>query len=149
MPPDYAAVPGVALDHGEAIPELMATRPNEVWTYDATALRGPTRGVHYDLLVMIDILSRYVPGWLVVDIHDGNIVKAWIAPVVAAQGDIEPGTLTVHADRGRPMTSAVGRPADRQGSRSTPAPGGGLDQQTPRTGGGPHRTNPEDLSQRA
>ncbi len=88
-----------------AIPELMATRPNEVWSYDATALRGPTRGAHYDLLVMIDIFSRYVPGWLVVDIHDGNIVKAWIDQLVAAQGDIEPGSLTVHADRGSPMTS--------------------------------------------
>lgn len=87
------------------IPELVATKPNEVWSYDATALKGPTRGVHYDLLVMLDIYSRYVPGWLVVDIHDGDIVKAWIDQVVAAQGGIDAGTLTVHADRGSPMTS--------------------------------------------
>src|SRR3546814_7859785 len=46
-----------------AIPELVATKPNEVWSYDATALKGPTRGVHYDLLVMLDIYSRYAPGW--------------------------------------------------------------------------------------
>lgn len=88
-----------------AIPELVATKPNEVWSYDATALKGPTRGVHYDLLVMLDIYSRYAPGWLVVDSHDGDIVKAWIDQVVAAQGGIDPGTLTIHADRGSPMTS--------------------------------------------
>ena len=88
-----------------AIPELMATRPNHVWSYDATALKGPARGVHYDLLVMIDIFSRYVPGWLVVDVHDGDIVKAWIDQVVAAQGGLEAGSLTIHADRGSPMTS--------------------------------------------
>lgn len=88
-----------------AIPELMATRPNQVWSYDATALKGSARGVHYDLLVMIDIFSRYVPGWLVVDIHDGAIVKAWIDQLVAAQGGVEPASLTIHADRGSPMTS--------------------------------------------
>ena len=87
------------------IPELVAVAANEVWCYDATALRGPTRGVHYDLLVMIDIYSRYVPGWLVVDTHDGDIVKAWIDQVVAAQGGVEAGTLTIHDDRGSPMTS--------------------------------------------
>ncbi|MGQ0744036.1 MAG: DDE-type integrase/transposase/recombinase [Acidimicrobiales bacterium] len=80
-----------------AVPELLATRPNEVWSYDATALKGPVRGSHYDLLVMIDIFSRYVPGWAVVDIHDGPIVKAWIDQVVAAQGGIEAGTLAIHS----------------------------------------------------
>ncbi len=87
------------------IPELVADEANRVWSYDATALRGPTRGAHYDLLVMLDIFSRYVPGWLVVDIHDGEIVKAWIDQVVTAQGGIAAGSLTIHADRGSPMTS--------------------------------------------
>lgn len=59
-----------------AIPELVAVAPNKVWSYDATALAGPARGVHYDLLVMLDIHSRYSPGWLVVDCRDGDIVKA-------------------------------------------------------------------------
>ncbi len=49
------------------VPELVANRPKEVWSYDATALRGPARGVNYDLFVMLDIFSRYSPGWLVVD----------------------------------------------------------------------------------
>jgi len=88
------------------IPELVAAKPNEVWSYDATALKGPARGVHYDLLVMLDIFSRYAPGWVVVESHDGGIVKAWIDQVVAAQGDaITRGALTIHADRGSPMTS--------------------------------------------
>ena len=88
-----------------AIPELVAAGPNVVWSYDATALRGPSRGRHYDLLVMVDIFSRYVPGWVVVDIHDGEIVKAWIDQVVTAQGAIDPARLTIHSDRGSPMTS--------------------------------------------
>lgn len=94
-----------AIHPPRTIPELVATRPNRVWSYDATALKGPTRGVHYDLLVMLDIWSRYVPGWLVVDVHDAKIVRAWIDQVVAAQGGVDPGTLTIHSDRGSPMTS--------------------------------------------
>jgi len=87
------------------VPELVATRPNEVWTYDATALKGPARGTHYDLLVMIDIFSRYVPGWVAVEVHDGAVVKAWIDQVIAALGGVEAGSLTIHSDRGSPMTS--------------------------------------------
>lgn len=87
------------------IPELVAEKPNQVWSYDATALKGPTRGVNYDLLVMIDIFSRYVPGWLVVDSHDGDIVKGWIERLVAGQGGVAPASLTIHADRGSPMTA--------------------------------------------
>jgi putative transposase len=49
------------------VPELVADAPNRVWSYDATALRGPARGIWYDLFVMLDIFSRYCPGWLVVE----------------------------------------------------------------------------------
>jgi len=87
------------------IPELVACRPNQVWSYDATALRSPVRGIRYDLFVMLDIFSRYSPGWLVVDGQDGLLVRAWIADVLAAQGPIAEGSLTIHADRGSPMTS--------------------------------------------
>ena len=69
-----------------------------------TKLKGPRRGVHYDLFMMLDIYSRYCPGWMVVDQEDGQVAKAWIAEVVASQ-HIEPGTLTIHADRGSSMTS--------------------------------------------
>ena len=87
-----------------SIPELVAERPNEVWSYDVTKLKGPTRGVHYDLFVMLDIFSRFCPGWMVVDQEDAQVAKAWLAEVTAAQ-QITPGTLTIHADRGSSMTS--------------------------------------------
>ena len=45
-----------------AIPELLATRPGQVWSWDITKLRGPQRGVYFDLYVVLDIFSRYVVG---------------------------------------------------------------------------------------
>jgi putative transposase len=86
------------------IPELVAEAPNRVWSYDVTKLKGPRRGVHYDLFMMLDIYSRFCPGWMVVDQEDAQVAKAWITEVVASQ-HIAPGTLTVHADRGSSMTS--------------------------------------------
>ena len=86
------------------IPELVADSPNQVWSYDVTRLTGPYRGVHYDLFVMLDIFSRYCPGWMVVDQEDAQVAKGWLAEVTAAQ-HIKPGTLTIHADRGSSMTS--------------------------------------------
>ncbi len=86
------------------IPELVAEAPNRVWSYDVTKLKGLRRGVHYDLFMMLDIYSRFCPGWMVVDQEDAQVAKAWIAEVVASQ-HIAPGTLTVHADRGSSMTS--------------------------------------------
>jgi len=86
------------------IPELVATKPNTVWSYDVTKLKGPRRGVHYDLFVMLDIFSRYCPGWMVVDQEDAQVAKAWLTEVVASQ-HIAPHSLTIHADRGSSMTS--------------------------------------------
>ena len=45
----------------------MAKHPNQVWSYDVTKLKGPSRGVHYDLFVILDIFSRFCPGGMVVD----------------------------------------------------------------------------------
>jgi putative transposase len=87
------------------VPELVASRPCEVWSYDATALRGPSRGIWYRLFVMLDLFSRYCPGWMVVPEERGDLVADWIAGVVALHGPAEPGRLTVHADRGSAMTS--------------------------------------------
>jgi putative transposase len=88
-----------------AIPELVAHGPGEVWSYDATALGGPRRGVWYDLFMMLDLFSRYCPGWMVVESHDAEIVRDWIEGIVAVQGPFEPGRLFIHADRGSAMTS--------------------------------------------
>jgi putative transposase len=87
------------------IPELVANGPLEVWSYDATALRGPARGVWYRLFLMLDLFSRYCLGWLVVPDERADAVADWIARVIASCGPIPEGTLTIHADRGSPMTS--------------------------------------------
>jgi putative transposase len=87
------------------VPELVADGPCRVWSYDATALRGPARGIWYRLFVMLDLFSRFCPGWMVVPEERGDLVADWIAGLVALHGPSEPGRLTVHADRGSAMTS--------------------------------------------
>lgn len=82
-------------------PELLATAPGQVWSWDITKLPGPARGVYYDLYVIIDIFSRYVVGWTVAAGEEAQIAKALIADAVAVHG--APGS--VHADRGTSMTS--------------------------------------------
>ena len=84
-----------------ARPELMATKPGEVWSWDITKLRRLQRGVYYDLYVIIDIYSRYVVGWTVAAREDADIATALIAAAVQLHG--APGSL--HADRGTSMTS--------------------------------------------
>ena len=84
-----------------ARPELMATRPGQVWSWDITKLRGPERGVYYDLYVILDIYSRYVVGWTVAAREDADIATNLIASAARVHG--APGSL--HADRGTSMTS--------------------------------------------
>jgi putative transposase len=84
-----------------ARPELMATKPGQVWSWDITKLRGPERGVYYDLYVIIDIYSRYVVGWTVAARENADIAKALITSAAHVHG--APGSL--HADRGTSMTS--------------------------------------------
>jgi putative transposase len=85
-------------------PELIATAPNQVWSWDITKLRGPTRGVYYELFVIIDIYSRYVIAWTVAAAETGELAKEFIDNAITTQG-IERGQLTLHADRGTSMTS--------------------------------------------
>ena len=82
-------------------PELMATKPGQVWSWDITKLRGPSRGVYYDLYVILDIFSRYVVGWTVAAREDSEIAKELINTAVQIHG--APDSL--HADRGTSMTS--------------------------------------------
>lgn len=82
-------------------PELMATKPGDVWSWDITKLRGPERGVYYDLYVILDIYSRYVVGWTVAAREDADIATDLIALAARVHG--APGSL--HADRGTSMTS--------------------------------------------
>jgi putative transposase len=87
-----------------ARPELMATAPNMCWSWDITKLRGPDKGVWFDLYVIIDIFSRYVVGWMVAPGESAELAESFIARAVAGQ-DVKSGTLTIHADRGTSMTS--------------------------------------------
>ncbi|MGH8829536.1 MAG: IS3 family transposase [Polaromonas sp.] len=85
-------------------PELVARRPNAVWSWDITKLKGARKGEYYDLYVVLDIFSRYVVAWCVAPTESGELAKELIADALVRQG-IEPGTLTIHADRGSSMTS--------------------------------------------
>lgn len=87
-----------------AKPELLATGPNEVWSWDITKLLGPAKWTYYSLYVLLDIYSRYVVGWLVAYQEQATLAERLIAEAAAKQG-IAPGQLTVHADRGSAMTS--------------------------------------------
>jgi len=87
-----------------ARPELMADKPNMCWSWDITKLRGPDKGVWYDLYVILDIFSRYAVGWMVATTETAELAEGFIARAVKAQG-VKGGTLNVHADRGTSMTS--------------------------------------------
>jgi len=85
-------------------PELLATGPRQVLSWDITKLRGPEKGVWYSLLVMIDIFSRFVVGWMVVRRPNAAIAKQFIADVIKREG-IMPGDAVIHSDRGTEMTA--------------------------------------------
>ncbi len=87
-----------------AAPELLASRPNEVWSWDITKLLGPAKWTYFYLYVILDIFSRYVVGWMVAYRESAQLAKRLIEQTLERQG-IEPGKLTLHADRGSSMTS--------------------------------------------
>lgn len=87
-----------------AKPELMATGPNQLWSWDITKLRGPTRGIYYHLYVVLDVYSRYIVAWLLADRESADLAKELLSEACSRYG-ILPGTLTVHADRGPAMKS--------------------------------------------
>lgn len=91
--------------HGEyARPELLATGPNEVWSWDITKVKGPGRGVYYALYVVLDIFSRYVVGWRLEHKESDNLARDLLNTCFSRQ-EIVVGSLTVHADRGPSMRS--------------------------------------------
>ena len=85
-------------------PELLATAPNQLWTWDITKLRGPVRGRYYYLYVIIDVFSRYVVGWMLAEQESASLAQELIAQSCASQG-IQPDQLTIHADNGGAMTA--------------------------------------------
>lgn len=87
-----------------AAPELLATAPNQVWSWDITKLMGPTKWSYFYLYVILDIYSRYVVGWMVADAESKALAKRFIHETCERQ-NISPGQLTLHADRGSSMKS--------------------------------------------
>jgi putative transposase len=85
-------------------PELLATGPNQLWSWDMTKLLGPTKWTYYYLYVILDVFSRYVVGWMIAERESAALAEELIAETCARQG-IQPDQLTIHADRGSSMTS--------------------------------------------
>jgi putative transposase len=85
-------------------PELIATGPNQVWSWDITKLHGPAKWTYYYLYVILDIYSRYAVGWMVATRESAALAEKLIAATCVKQG-ITAGQLTIHADRGSSMTS--------------------------------------------
>ena len=85
-------------------PELVATGPNEAWSWDITRLLGPKRWTYFYRYVLLDIFSRYTVGWMVAERESSALAARLIEQTCLKQG-IEPNTLILHSDRGAPMTS--------------------------------------------
>ncbi len=85
-------------------PELVATAPRQVWSWDITKLKGPAKLVYFYLYVIVDIFSRYVVGWMIAEAESAGLAERLIEQTCFKQG-IEPGQLKFHADRGSPMIS--------------------------------------------
>jgi len=85
-------------------PELLAVRANQVWSWDITKLRGPGKWTCFHLYVILDIFSRYVVGWMIAPRETAELAEKLIADTVTKY-NIEPGRLTLHADRGTSMRS--------------------------------------------
>jgi putative transposase len=85
-------------------PQLLATSPNQVWSWDITKLLGPVKWTYFYLYVILDIFSRYVVGSMVAERESAELAKRFIAETCRKQ-NIAPDQLTIHADRGTSMTS--------------------------------------------
>lgn len=90
-------------------PELLATGPNQLWSWDITKLKGPKKWTYYYLYKIMDVYSRYVVGWMVAYRESAELAKLLIEQTCIRQG-IKEDQLTLHADRGSSMKSiAVGQ----------------------------------------
>lgn len=85
-------------------PELLATRPNQVWSWDITKLRGPVKWTYFYLYVILDLFSRYVVGWMVAPRESAELAKNLIQQSFSKQA-VQPGQLILHADNGSSMSS--------------------------------------------
>ena len=85
-------------------PELLATAPNQLWSWDITKLLGPAKWTYFYLYVILDVFSRYVAGWMIAHRESAELAEKFLEETILKQG-IPPGQLILHADRGRVMRS--------------------------------------------
>lgn len=85
-------------------PELLATGPNELWSWDITKLKGPATWTYYYLYVILDVFSRYAVGWMVAEKESATLARELIETTCARQG-VDQNQLVLHSDRGPSMTS--------------------------------------------
>jgi putative transposase len=85
-------------------PELLATAPNQLWSWDITKLRGPAKWTYFYLYVILDVFSRYVTGWMIAYRESADLAKEFIGEAISKH-QVPTGQLTIHADRGRVMKS--------------------------------------------
>jgi putative transposase len=85
-------------------PELLATGPNEIWSWDITKLLGPEKWTYFHLYVVIDIFSRYVVGWLLASRETAQLAERLLGETIRKQ-NVGVDQLTIHADRGTSMAS--------------------------------------------
>jgi putative transposase len=85
-------------------PELLATAPNQIWSWDITKLLGPQKWTYFYLYVVLDIFSRYVVGWLLTHRESAVLAADLLEQSLKKEG-VLPGQVTVHSDRGSPMIS--------------------------------------------
>jgi putative transposase len=85
-------------------PQLVATGPNQVWSWDITKLLGPAKWTYYYLYVILDIFSRYVVGWMLAHRESEHLAERLIRETVLKEGIVR-DQLTIHSDRGPSMRS--------------------------------------------
>src|SRR5207253_3886258 len=85
-------------------PELLATAPNQLWSWDITKLRGPVKWTYFYLYVILDVFSRYVVGWMIAYREGDEPAKHFIEEAISKH-QVPAGQLRIHADRGRVMKS--------------------------------------------
>jgi putative transposase len=87
-------------------PELEAAAPNDIWSWDITRLRGPGKRNFFYLYVLLDLFSRYVPGWMLATVENAQLARRLIDETVHRH-DLDPKQLTIHSDRGVPAAKPV------------------------------------------
>ena len=78
-------------------PELLATAPNQLWSWDITKLLGPVKWTYFYLYVILDVFSRYVTGWMVAMGESAKLGK-WLIEDSCEKQNIRRGQLTLHAE---------------------------------------------------